>query len=192
MTLRMHNKLTHNDLWRALEREFAKKKDSFSNKTFEKTLKEMVAQKLVYREKEKGSKLGKIWYFPIYDFERIKSDVLGNLETKITYYHSLLKIFEKKFDDYDLYDKARRLGRFFILILLVEHSIRWFAETYDKSSEMKKRVKEVENMKRKLNKLFQKSKTDRDEIRQLVVRGFESDEQIILDEIYDKDWIKMQ
>ena len=188
----MHNKLTHNDLWRALEREFAKKKDSFSNKTFEKTLKEMVAQKLVYREKERGSKLGKVWYFVVIDFPKIEEGVVINLETKLGYYNSQLKKFEKNFTKYDLYEKARRLGRFFILLSLADFDINWFTEVYSKNPEMKKRTKEIKNMKKRLDNLFQKSKSKNDEIRQLVVKGFENDEQLILDEIYDKGGIKMQ
>lgn len=181
----MHNKLTHNDLWRALEREFAKKKDSFSNKTFEKTLKEMVAQKLVYREKDKKSKLGKVWYFPIINFPHIESDVMNNLETKVKVYDQHLEKFEEKFQNYDLYEKARRLSRFHILINLLEFDIVWFSEIY-KNPLMKKRYREVELMKKRLKKLFDKSKTDRDEIRQLVVKNFETDQGAILQELHEK------
>lgn len=189
-TLRMHNKLTHNDLWREIQREFEKKKDSFSNKTFEKTLKSLVGQGLAYREKDRKSKLGKIWYFPVINFPQIESDVMNNLETKIDVYNGQLRVFEKKFNKYDMYEKARRLGRFYILNSLLEHSIEWFSEVYHNNPKMKQRKNEVANMKKRLDKLFQKSKTDRDEIRQLVVKGFESDEQEILNEIYDKDWLK--
>lgn len=181
-TLRMRNKLTHNELWRVLQEEFKKEKDSFSNKTFEKTLKEMVDQKLIYKEKEKNSKLGKTWYFPIIDFSKIEQDVMRNLETKVRVYDDELHKFEEKFENYDLYEKARRLSRFHILVTLVSYDIQWFSEIY-KNPKMKKRYKEVENMKKELKMLFEKSKTERDEIRQLVIKNFESDEQVILSEI---------
>jgi len=184
----MHNKLTHNDLWRHIQQEFRKKKDGFSNKTFEKTLKIMLDEKLLYREKDKKSRLGKVWYHPIINFPDIESDVMNNLETKVQVYSGQLKIFEKKFNQYDLYEKARRLGRFYILNSLLEHSIKWFSEVYHNNPKMKQRKNEVANMKKRLDKMFQKSKTETDEIRQLVVKGFETDEQEILNEVHDKDW----
>jgi len=182
----MRNKLSHNDLWRAVQREFEKKKDGFSNKTFEKTLKNMVEQGLVYKEKDRESKLGKVWYFTVIDFVKIEEGVIINLETKLHYYNDQLKKFEKNFSKYDLYEKARRLGRFFILLSLADFDINWFTEVYSKNSEMKKRTKEIKNMKKRLDNLFQKSKSKNDEIRQLIVKGFESDEQAILDEIYTR------
>lgn len=184
-TLRLHNKLTHNELWRSLQKEFQPKKDSFSNKTFEKTLKEMVDQGLVYREKDKTNKLGKIWYFPIIDFPKIEKDVMRNLETKVWVYDEQLQKFEKKFERFDLYEKARQLSRFYILVTLLEYDIRWFSEVY-KNSLMKKRYDEVQDMKKRLEQLFEKSKSKKDEIRQLVVKNFESDEQTILNEIYTR------
>lgn len=188
----MHNKLTHNDLWRQIQEEFKRKKDTFSNKTFEKTLKILVDEKLLYREKDRKSNLGKIWYFPVIKFPDIQSDVMNNLETKIYYYKKQLNVFEKKFTKYDLYEKARRLSRFYLLISISEFSMRWFSEIYGNHPEMQKRLNEVKTMKKRLDSLFQKDKTERDEFRQLVVKGFETDEQLILDEIYDKDWFTLK
>lgn len=184
-TLRNHNKITHNQLWKILQEEFIGKKDSFSNKTFEKTLKEMVGQGLVYREEEKGSSLGKVWYFPTIDFPKIESDVMRNLETKVWAYDEQLRKFVERFEEYDLYEKARRLSRFYVLVTLLSYDIRWFSEVY-KNPKMKKRYKEVENMKKRLETLFDKSKTERDEIRQLVVKNFENYEQQIIEDVYEK------
>ena len=131
-------------------------------------------------------------YLPIIDFPEIESTVMTNLETKNDYYHGQLKVFEKKFNKFNLYEKARRLGQFYTLISLLEYSISWFSEIYRNNPKMKQRKKEVVKMKKLLDNLFQKSKTEQDEIRQLVVKGFESDEQEMLREVYDKDWIKMK
>lgn len=183
-TLRMNNKITYNNLWRELQREFKKKKDSFSNKTYDNMLKIMVQQGLVFRQEDKSSKLGKIWYLPVIDFPSIEDDVTNHMQTKIWYYNDQLKKFEKRFSNYDIYEKARRLGRFFILITLNEFSVKWFIETYPRNLEMKKRLKETRRMKQRLKKLFLRSKSNKDEIYQLVVKHFEADEQDVLNEIH--------
>lgn len=70
-------------------------------------------------------------------------------------------------------------------IHFLEFDVKWFSEIY-KDKSMKKRLREVESMKKRLDKLFKKSKTDRDEITQLVVKNFERDEGMILQELHEK------
>ena len=104
--IRYAGRVSHNQLWRIIQFRFTKDNDiftkgidNFSNKTFEKTLKQMVDERLVFKELDKTSNLGKVWYFIKWDLDYIKNDLTNNLITEVNMYTEWIKNYETKNDN---------------------------------------------------------------------------------------------
>ena len=182
--LRSYDKLSHNKLWGRVQQHFMGRKDSFSNKTFENTLHDLIEDQKVKRKPDPKSKLGKVWYSAILNYDEIEVDVTRNFTTLVRHYKAEVRNFSKKFRKLSPYDKALGLSQFFNLIILAELLGIKFQKLYPKNQEIKLVRIEIKKVKLILNLLSStKNKAYTNEVNHLLIKDYQSRSQKILEEI---------
>ena len=176
--IRYVGRASHNELWRIIQFRFTKEddifsqgKDSFSNKTFEKTLKLMVDEGLIFKELDKTSKLKKVWYFIKWDAAYIKNEVIDSIAHS-EMDKSLLKTYEDKFDNLDNYDRASNYVHYNTSFLLTESSLEKLLIIYPENTKLKTGLQQISKLRKRLDNLISKLNTeDKNEVCQLIIRN---------------------
>jgi len=194
--IRYSGRVSHNELWRIIQFRFTKKDDiyskgidSFSNKTFEKTLKLMVDEGLIFKELDKTSKLKKVWYFIKWDKEYIKNEVIRNF-VNVASDKEFLKNYETKFSNLNNYDRASNYVHYNTSFLLTEASLEKLSTLYPDSTKLKTELKQILKLRKRLDNLISKLNTkDKNEIYQLIIRNQYNLGGEILGRVNVIDWI---
>ena len=168
--LRPYPQLGHNELWKQVQLRFKTNK-SFSYVTFDNTLKEMVELNIVYRQEDKESKLGRVWYSVLLHSSELNAIVPRNIETFVDVINDELGSVITKFSKLNNYDKAIELSKLYQVIVLYELITQKYIEMFPKNKGLKTLLRRWRKLGATLNKLSQADDhQDNTEVNQLLLK----------------------